>query len=269
MTRSDVSVVPSSTTRRRTCRPSESPSISACSPSARNPVRHGDPTSHSTNIRPPAPAASDRDDLSRRRLLGRPRRSPCPLCLTKACDLATAAPPLARGRRRGIEQPLRQRRQRQGGARTLARVDQGEPRQHDRRRSARGHWRRRVGRRRPPARAIGFQGFGFYPRSGFIHIDLGRRAAGASAFRSAGPLSLSRRRRCARCWRKVAHPDLPGGAASRRPLPRGHGRHRPRAPGKGIRLHGLRRLDTRVRIKLEFPILLFRASTRRFDCCCT
>ena len=33
------------------------------------------------------------------------------------------------------------------------------------------------------AREVGFLGFGFYPRSGFMHVDLGRHASGVKAFR--------------------------------------------------------------------------------------
>ena len=50
------------------------------------------------------------------------------------------------------------------------------------------------------ARAVGFQGFGFYPRSGFMQSTSGRRGAGASASRSGRPPSPRRRRRRARCW---------------------------------------------------------------------
>ena len=54
------------------------------------------------------------------------------------------------------------------------------------------------------ARAIGFQGFGFYPRSGSCTSTSGRRAAGASGFRSARQPSPPRRRRRARCWPRAA-----------------------------------------------------------------
>jgi zinc D-Ala-D-Ala carboxypeptidase len=54
------------------------------------------------------------------------------------------------------------------------------------------------------ARTIGFKGFGFYPRSGFIHIDLGRRGAGASASRNGQRPSPPRRRRRGRCWPRAA-----------------------------------------------------------------
>ena len=61
------------------------------------------------------------------------------------------------------------------------------------------------------ARAVGFRGFGFYPRSGFIHVDLGpRHAAKASGSRSARPPSRRRiSRRCARCWQKAARSRAP------------------------------------------------------------
>jgi zinc D-Ala-D-Ala carboxypeptidase len=48
------------------------------------------------------------------------------------------------------------------------------------------------------ARAAGFRGFGFYPRSGFMHIDTGPRGSGASGSPSVRPPSPSRRRPRAR-----------------------------------------------------------------------
>ena len=49
------------------------------------------------------------------------------------------------------------------------------------------------------ARAIGFQGFRFYPRSGFMQSISGRRGAGARPPEAATAFA-GRRRRRARCW---------------------------------------------------------------------
>jgi zinc D-Ala-D-Ala carboxypeptidase len=54
------------------------------------------------------------------------------------------------------------------------------------------------------AREVGFLGFGFYPRSGFMHVDLGPRASGASGSRSGRRPSPPRRRPRARCWPTAA-----------------------------------------------------------------
>ena len=54
------------------------------------------------------------------------------------------------------------------------------------------------------ARAVGFKGFGFYPRSGFIHIDLGPGGAGVSGSRRGRRRSQKRRSRRGRCWQKAA-----------------------------------------------------------------
>src|SRR5690606_14597627 len=54
------------------------------------------------------------------------------------------------------------------------------------------------------ARAVGFLGFGYYPRSGFMHIDLGPRASGASGSRSGRRHLQPRRRPRARCWLTAA-----------------------------------------------------------------
>ena len=109
-------------------------------------------------------------------------------------------------------------------------------------------WRTTIRRPlRPAARAVGFKGFGFYPRSGFIHMDLGQarswgerfpngvglrrgdaagtrgagrephaegRGEGPASPRSAPPASRSRRR----CWwrRRERHPAA--GAVSGHPV---------------------------------------------------
>ena len=49
------------------------------------------------------------------------------------------------------------------------------------------------------ARAAEFKGFGFYPRSGFIHIDLGPARSWGERFPSGRPPSPQRPSRCARC----------------------------------------------------------------------
>ena len=55
------------------------------------------------------------------------------------------------------------------------------------------------------ARAVGFQGFGFYPRSGFIHIDLGPARSWGERFPKAQDVfRRSRRRRRGRCSQKAA-----------------------------------------------------------------
>jgi hypothetical protein len=50
------------------------------------------------------------------------------------------------------------------------------------------------------ARAVGFLGFGFYPRSGFMHIDLGPHGNGVKAFRSGRRPSPWKPRLPAKCW---------------------------------------------------------------------
>lgn len=55
------------------------------------------------------------------------------------------------------------------------------------------------------AREVGFLGFGFYPRSGFIHVDLGPTRSGASGFRSGRPLSRPKPRQRAK-WSRTAAP---------------------------------------------------------------
>ena len=54
------------------------------------------------------------------------------------------------------------------------------------------------------ARPVGFKGFGFYPRSGFMHIDLGPARQWVSGSRSARRPSPWRRRPRVRCWPKAA-----------------------------------------------------------------
>ena len=49
-------------------------------------------------------------------------------------------------------------------------------------------------------RAVGFKGFGFYPRSGFIHIDLGPARTWGEPFPKREIPLLPRRRPRARCW---------------------------------------------------------------------
>jgi zinc D-Ala-D-Ala carboxypeptidase len=50
------------------------------------------------------------------------------------------------------------------------------------------------------ARAVGFLGFGFYPRSGFMHIDLGPARVWGKKFPVRVRRLLWRRCRCGRCW---------------------------------------------------------------------
>jgi zinc D-Ala-D-Ala carboxypeptidase len=50
------------------------------------------------------------------------------------------------------------------------------------------------------ARAVGFFGFGFYPRSGFMHIDLGSARVWERSSRCGWRRLLWRRCRCGRCW---------------------------------------------------------------------
>ncbi len=54
------------------------------------------------------------------------------------------------------------------------------------------------------ARAVGFFGFGFYPRSGFMHSISGPHASGASASRSGRRHLQPRRRPRAKCWPTAA-----------------------------------------------------------------
>ena len=62
------------------------------------------------------------------------------------------------------------------------------------------------------ARAVGFLGFGFYPRSGFMHVDLGPARHGASGSRSARLPSPRKRRPRAKCWPRAAR--MKGGGAA-------------------------------------------------------
>ena len=54
------------------------------------------------------------------------------------------------------------------------------------------------------AREVGFLGFGFYPRSGFMHVDLGPLVSGASGSRSGRRHLQLKRRPPARCWLTAA-----------------------------------------------------------------
>ena len=53
-------------------------------------------------------------------------------------------------------------------------------------------------------REVGFLGFGFYPRPGFIHVDLGLARQWASAFRSGRPPVPKKRHQRARSWPTAA-----------------------------------------------------------------
>ena len=54
------------------------------------------------------------------------------------------------------------------------------------------------------ARAVGFGGFGFYPRSGFMHIDLGPARSWGERFPKRATAFAARPSRCARCSAKAA-----------------------------------------------------------------
>ena len=53
------------------------------------------------------------------------------------------------------------------------------------------------------AREVGFLGFGFYPRSGFIHVDLGPARQWGNVSRSGRLPSPMTRLQRAKCWPKA------------------------------------------------------------------
>ena len=54
------------------------------------------------------------------------------------------------------------------------------------------------------AREVGFRGLGLYPRSGFIHVDLGPARSWGERFPKRVTALRWKRRRRARCWPRVS-----------------------------------------------------------------